>query len=124
MTTEPSAFVLALVTNFSSELSARIHGGIGADGSVGKGSKLAIVQSTRRIYESFKVAIRSTAPPFAPYPNATSAPDHLRRKGTGVMYLEDLRQHIRRSVACCVYSRIDPYDVLAHCIYGLQISSS
>ncbi|KAJ8474633.1 hypothetical protein ONZ51_g7084 [Trametes cubensis] len=98
VTTEPSAFVLALVTNFSSELSARIHGGIGADGSVGKGSKLAIVQSTRRIYESFKVAIRSTAPPFAPYPNATSAPDHLRRKGTGVMYLEDLRRHIRTSV--------------------------
>ncbi|KAI0324482.1 hypothetical protein GY45DRAFT_1393054 [Cubamyces sp. BRFM 1775] len=97
VTTEPSAFVLALVTNFLSELNAWIHGGIAADGSVGKGS-LAMVQSTRRIYESLKGAIRSTAPPFAPYPNAASAPDHLRRKGTGVMYLEDLRQHIRTSV--------------------------
>ncbi|KAI0324475.1 hypothetical protein GY45DRAFT_1340756 [Cubamyces sp. BRFM 1775] len=97
VSTESSAFVLALVTNFSSELNARIRGGIAADGSVGRGS-LAIVQSTRRIYESFKGAIRSTAPPFAPYPNATSAPDHSRRNGTGVMYLEDLRRHIRTSV--------------------------
>ncbi|KAI9058586.1 hypothetical protein FKP32DRAFT_1581292 [Trametes sanguinea] len=110
ITTEPSAYVLALVTHFASDVRSRI------EGAPTKG-RTELVQCTRRIYEAFKDAIRSSAPPFVPYENAERAPrdlseyvrmvprDSMLRKRSAtqmlageVMYLDDVRRHIRASV--------------------------
>ncbi|KAI0363545.1 hypothetical protein BV20DRAFT_1031177 [Pilatotrama ljubarskyi] len=106
ITTEPSAFVLALVTRFAHGLAARVHG-----------TPAQLVQRTRRIYETFKDAVRSSAPPFVPYENAEKAPRNVSEyvwletqagsrkraaarmgEGRAVLYLEDVRKHIRTSV--------------------------
>ncbi|KAI0650981.1 P-loop containing nucleoside triphosphate hydrolase protein [Trametes meyenii] len=107
-TTEPSAFVLALVTRFAADLAARIHGAH-QEGST------ELVQRTRRVYETYKYAVLATAPPFVPYVDAAHAPRDLsaftrapagdravRGRGgggkMGVMYLGDVKKHIRASV--------------------------
>ncbi|KAI0820111.1 P-loop containing nucleoside triphosphate hydrolase protein [Trametes gibbosa] len=114
ITTEPSAFVLALVTRFAADLRATIYGSAAPSGD-GGGS--ALVQRTRRAYATLKNAVRSSAPPFVPYENASQAPKDvssytwaMNGKGKGkrgapgaepegdVFYLEDVRRHIRASV--------------------------
>ncbi|KAI0673303.1 P-loop containing nucleoside triphosphate hydrolase protein [Trametes maxima] len=107
-TAEPSAFVLALVTRFAADLAARIHGAH-REGST------ELVQRARRVYETYKYAVLGTAPPFVPYVDAAHAPRELspftrapagdravRGRGgggkAGVMYLGDVRKHIRASV--------------------------
>ncbi|KAH9854523.1 P-loop containing nucleoside triphosphate hydrolase protein [Lenzites betulinus] len=112
ITTEPSAFVLARVTRFAAELGARIQGAP-AHGQT------ELVQRTRHAYATFKDAVRASAPPFVPYENVARAPrdvsaytwapraDNLKgprkrvapgTEGEGIMYLEDVRRHIRTSV--------------------------
>ena len=105
ITAEPTAFVLALVTNFCAELAQRVRG---------SPSNTALVQSTRRTYEAFKLNIRSSAPPFVPYKDQSQAPrdisEYLRvdandrsargKKFAGkIYYLEDVRAHISRCIA-------------------------
>ncbi|KAI0706855.1 P-loop containing nucleoside triphosphate hydrolase protein [Cerioporus squamosus] len=104
ITAEPTAFVLALVTSFCTELAQRVRG---------SPSNTALVQSTRRAYEAFKLNIRSSAPPFVPYKDQTQAPrdisEYLRvdandrnarsKKFAGkVYYLEDVKAHISSSI--------------------------
>ncbi len=104
ITTEPTAFVVALLTEFTSELGQCIHG---------SPTTTELVQSTRRTYESFRYAIRSSAPPFVPYKDANHAPKDIseyvradsqdrkarNKKFTGkVMYLDDVRKHIHAYV--------------------------
>ncbi|EJF61472.1 hypothetical protein DICSQDRAFT_161582 [Dichomitus squalens LYAD-421 SS1] len=103
ITTEPTAYVVELVTEFSTELAQSVRG---------SPTNTALVQSTRRIYGSFKHAIRSSAPPFVPYKDATHAPrdisEYVRvdaqdrsagKKSFGnIMYLEDIREHISASI--------------------------
>ncbi|TBU24235.1 P-loop containing nucleoside triphosphate hydrolase protein [Dichomitus squalens] len=103
ITTEPTAYVVELVTEFSTELAQSVRG---------SPTNTALVQSTRRIYGSFKHAIRSSAPPFVPYKDATHAPRDISKyvrvdaqdrsagkKSFGnIMYLEDIREHISASI--------------------------
>lgn len=111
ITTEPTAFVVALLTQFTNELGQRIHG---------SPTNTELVQSTRRIYESFRDAIHSSAPPFVPYKDAAHAPNNVseyvrvdsqdrsarNKKSKGkIMYLEDVRNHIRAYVLpVCFYA--------------------
>lgn len=103
--TEPTAFVVALLTKFTSELDQCIRG---------NPTSTELVQGTRKIYESFRFAIRSSAPPFVPYKNADQAPKDIseyvwadpqdrstrNKRFTGkVMYLDDVRKHIHAYVA-------------------------
>ncbi|KAI0759256.1 P-loop containing nucleoside triphosphate hydrolase protein [Trametes elegans] len=106
LTTEPSTFVLALVTGFAGELAARVTG------APAQGGHTELVQGVRQTYEAFKGAIRASAPPFVPYPDEGRAPrdvseytraapgDGVRQKvgGGNVVYLEDVRRHIKTSV--------------------------
>lgn len=100
ITAEPTAFVVELVTQFSVELAQFVRG---------SPTSAALVQSTRRTYDSFKNAIRSSAPPFVPFKDAAHAPRNIseyvrvdgqdrsvrNKKISGnVMYLEDVRGHI------------------------------
>ncbi|KAI1791428.1 P-loop containing nucleoside triphosphate hydrolase protein [Ganoderma leucocontextum] len=104
ITTEPTAFVMELVTQFSNELTRSVQG---------SPTSTALVQSTRRTYTSLRDAIRSSAPPFVPYKDAAHAPrdvsEYVRadpqdrsarnKKFSGnIMYLEDVRKHITASV--------------------------
>ncbi|OSD00780.1 hypothetical protein PYCCODRAFT_1437127 [Trametes coccinea BRFM310] len=131
ITTEPSAYVLALVTHFASDIRSRIEG-------APINGRTELVQSTRRIYEAFKDAIRSSAPPFVPYENAARAPRDLseyvravprdsmlgKRSATQmlaghVMYLEDVREHIRASVTRELPGNV-PYSAKVSLIQGFQ----
>ncbi|EMD31064.1 hypothetical protein CERSUDRAFT_60537 [Gelatoporia subvermispora B] len=119
ITTEPSAYILSLVSAFCNEVQAHIQGGPGA---------AALVQKNRRTYATYKRAIRSTAPPFMPFPssNVTGAileadlqwyhddlddndndgenSGETETNGTSggevnmsnYVYLEDIRRHIQR----------------------------
>ncbi|KAI0698693.1 P-loop containing nucleoside triphosphate hydrolase protein [Earliella scabrosa] len=104
ITTEPTAFVVDLVTAFCNDLAQRIRG---------SPTHTQLVQNTRRTYESFKFTIRSSAPPFVPYQDEKHAPQDISQyvrvdandrsargkkyNGT-VMYLEDVRRHISTSI--------------------------
>ena len=97
MVEDPVAFVYTLVTKFCADLKERV---------VGSPSSTDLVQANRDTYEDFKYAIRSTAPPFVPYKNATQAPADISQyvrfdgidkdgKPTGaLMYLEDVKEHL------------------------------
>lgn len=91
---------MALLTDFSNALSQCIRG---------SPTSTELVQSTRRMYESFRDSIRSSAPPFVPYKDKEHAPTDvseyvrpdshdrsgLNKKFVGkVLYLEDVREHI------------------------------
>lgn len=127
ITAEPTAFVLALVTNFCAELAQRVRG---------SPSNTALVQSTRRTYEAFKLNIRSSAPPFVPYKDQSQAPrdisEYLRvdandrsargKKFAGkIYYLEDVRAHISRCIAFRTINRV-PYTNRFHLALSLANS--
>lgn len=91
-----------LITEFSNDLTLCVRG---------SPTNTQLVQSARRTYEAFKMTVRSSAPPFVPYPDAQHAPrdisEYIRvdakdrsargKKYTGtVMYLEDVRNHIQK----------------------------
>lgn len=104
ITTDPSAFVLSLVTRFCNEVAAQIHG---------TPELVTLVQKNRDTYEHYKADIRRTAPWFLPYDFAKSAPDdistYLREQhdsttkgerpetehANEAMFLQDIRDYIR-----------------------------
>ncbi len=104
ITTDPSAFVLSLVTRFCNEVAAQIHG---------TPELVTLVQKNRDTYEQYKANIRRTAPWFLPYDFAKSAPDdistYLREQhdsttkgkrpetehANEAMFLQDIRDYIR-----------------------------
>ncbi|KAI9058588.1 hypothetical protein FKP32DRAFT_1761416 [Trametes sanguinea] len=125
ISTEPSAYVLALVTSFASELRARIHGGLTED------EDTELVQRTRDLYEKFKKTIRATAPPFVPFQDARHAPkdisefvqiDHSvrsTRRKVEIMYLDDVRRRVRKSVTRELPGNV-PYSVKISLIRAFQ----
>ena len=70
MTTDPPAFVLQLLTSFCNDLAVRVRG---------SPTNTALVQGTRKAYESFKYSVRSSAPPFVPFENAAQAPKDINQ---------------------------------------------
>ncbi|KZT07896.1 uncharacterized protein LAESUDRAFT_811749 [Laetiporus sulphureus 93-53] len=119
VTTEPSAYVLGLVAEFCKTVQAYIVGGP---------TTASLVQENRQAYATFKRRIRSTAPPFLPYPSPQECgPDSIQylqidderdddnvvHSGSGAatfppnsMYLLDMKKYIRQSV-----TRELPYNV-------------
>lgn len=112
MTTEPSTYVLSLISAFCNDVQAFVQGGP---------RTATLVQKNRRTYAAYKRAIRSTAPPFMPYPSANEADaqstravqneldtsdaedDEESEEGVAsaadmskVLYLQDVRRHIQR----------------------------
>ncbi|KAI0633205.1 P-loop containing nucleoside triphosphate hydrolase protein [Trametes polyzona] len=127
VTTEPSAFVLDLVTRFQHDVSELVHG---------SPRRASLVQATRETYERFKYAIRDTAPAFVPFEDAQRAPKSRMRfvrmedededgrpagvgKGAEYQYLEDVREHIRASVTRKLPNNI-PYPAKRSLIESFQ----
>ncbi|KAI0820102.1 P-loop containing nucleoside triphosphate hydrolase protein [Trametes gibbosa] len=105
VTTEPSAFVLDLITKFRNDVVELVEG---------SPRQTRFVQSNRETYERFKYGILATAPPFVPYEDAQQGGTKAKRcflkiddeeqrtvkkkNPTKYLYLEDVREHIRASV--------------------------
>ena len=100
-TTDPVACVYSLITQLCASLKESVAGSpVNAD----------LVQTNRDTYEDFMFAIRASAPPFAPYKDVDEAPhdisEYVRidpdvappKNGEGVMFLEDVRNTLRKSV--------------------------
>ena len=112
VTEDPASYVLTLVTEFCRDITRYVNGG--------ETHAAALVQANRQTYAEFKRTIRSTAPPFVPYPNtgntqgAANHKQFLRQfdendeeeehetspdpKETP-LYLDDVRNHIRLSLS-------------------------
>lgn len=58
VTTEPASYILGLVTSFCEDLKLNVHG---------DPNRSELVQSTRKIYASYKHDVRSSAPQFIPF---------------------------------------------------------
>ncbi|KAH8092248.1 P-loop containing nucleoside triphosphate hydrolase protein [Cristinia sonorae] len=105
ITTEPSAYVLSMVTGFCHAVQLLVQGD--SDNST-------LVQQNRRTYATFKSDVRSSAPRFVPFPSAkdsgaggwTAENDEEDRdegmefvgKEGSLIYLEDVRKHISKSL--------------------------
>lgn len=104
VSSEPSAFVLDLVTKFRNDVVELVEG---------SPRHTRLVQANRDTYEKFKYAILGSAPPFLPYENAQVAPKtktkarHMKiddedagrvLRVARYLYLEDVREHIRAYV--------------------------
>ncbi|KAI0072419.1 hypothetical protein K474DRAFT_398426 [Panus rudis PR-1116 ss-1] len=61
ITSEPSSYVLQLITSFCDEIARHVHG---------DSFSPELVQLTRRIYAAYKKDVRSSAPQFLPFVNA------------------------------------------------------
>ncbi|KZT74598.1 hypothetical protein DAEQUDRAFT_660676 [Daedalea quercina L-15889] len=103
---EPAAIVLDLLSSFCGDVKSHVIGISGAE---------ALVQQSRQEYETFKRAIRSTAPRFIPLPSAKATTpdsivdvlreqddDDMSSNGTSgapayKMYLKDMQDHIKRT---------------------------
>ncbi|KAH9921275.1 P-loop containing nucleoside triphosphate hydrolase protein [Amylocystis lapponica] len=106
---EPSAYVLSLVTAFCGDVQAYVQG---------SSSTAGLVQQNRCAYAAYKHLIRSTAPPFIPYPSADDVQgdkqeflqiddddgDNSEEK-TGsertvpqYVYLQDIKRYIQQSI--------------------------
>ncbi|KAI0350450.1 hypothetical protein OH77DRAFT_1068510 [Trametes cingulata] len=125
--TEPSAFVLDLVTKFRNDVVELVQG---------SPQHPLLVQKNNETYERFMHAIRGTAPAFVPYEDAQHAPTRGKqqytrldededegkavvRLGTKFMYLEDVRQHIQASVTRELPNNI-PYPAKRALIHDFQ----
>ncbi|GBE86763.1 P-loop containing nucleoside triphosphate hydrolase protein [Sparassis latifolia] len=128
--TEPSAFVLNLVTAFCTDVHAHVQGGP---------STASLVQKNRAVYAQFKRSIRLTAPPFIPYPRAEEAEadsmkfleldeeessnemavDDSMAVQPKYMYLNDVRQFIRQSITRELPNNV-PYPAKVALIQAFQ----
>ncbi|KAI0650980.1 P-loop containing nucleoside triphosphate hydrolase protein [Trametes meyenii] len=108
VTTEPSAFVLDIVTRFQNDV---------VELTEGSPRRTVLVQKNRETYEKFKLAIRGTAPAFVPYEKAKKGEKYKRSRARYArmdedepdeegrmippkkyVYLQDVREHIRAAV--------------------------
>ncbi|KAH9851169.1 P-loop containing nucleoside triphosphate hydrolase protein [Lenzites betulinus] len=126
VTTEPSAFVLDLITKFSNDVAELVQG---------SERQAALVQSTRDSYIKFKYAILGTAPQFIPYEDAQRGGAKSKRAFLAIdeekdenvkvkvparhLYLEDVREHIRASVTRELPNNI-PYSAKRSLIADFQ----
>ncbi|KAI0350447.1 hypothetical protein OH77DRAFT_1430922 [Trametes cingulata] len=127
--TEPSAFVLDLVTKFRNDVVELVQG---------SPRHPLLVQANNETYARFKRAIRGTAPPYVPYEDAQRAPKKSRLgkyvrldddeegvPGKGItrpaqyVYLEEVRQHIQASVTRELPNNI-PYPAKRSLIHEYQ----
>ncbi len=106
----PHSYVLTLLTEFCSEVKLHVKGGTQAS---------SLIQANHQTYASFKGDIRGSAPPFLPFPTASlflvpaNVSPYLRLEeeekecttvnpspfGVRYIYLDDVREHIRKSRA-------------------------
>ena len=95
VSTDAGAYVLDLVMRFCAEVAEHVRG---------SPERVGLVQGNRRAYDDFKVEILATSPPFVPAPEADKVPMEWKQwVGLGkeqtstaeVMYLEDMRMHIK-----------------------------
>ncbi|KAI0363541.1 hypothetical protein BV20DRAFT_958073 [Pilatotrama ljubarskyi] len=125
--TEPSAFVLDLVTKFRNDVVELVQG---------SPRHTLLVQKNKETYERYKHVIRGTAPAFVPYEDAQRAPRKNKNKyakldedeeGAKVVsrapptyvYLEEVRQHIQASVTRELPNNI-PYPAKRSLIHEFQ----
>ncbi|KAF7800197.1 hypothetical protein EIP86_011444 [Pleurotus ostreatoroseus] len=122
ITSEPSAFVLGLVTSFCNIVRSHVQG---------QALATELVQDTRRTYRTFKADIRGTAPPFVPLKDKNSQRLDLNRDVMdlvkvddeeveednivfvgvpGTIYLEDVRKRIAMAVTRELPNNV-PYSV-------------
>ncbi|PCH44638.1 hypothetical protein WOLCODRAFT_139118 [Wolfiporia cocos MD-104 SS10] len=121
VTKDPPSYVLSLITAFCQEVAAHVKG---------EHSATSLVQHNRQMFAQYKRRIRSTAPPFLPYPSIAEAPhtslklleledENEDESGDGTttsmeiicsrdqcMYLQDMRRYIKQNV-----TRELPYNV-------------
>ena len=95
ITTDAGAHVLDLVMRFCAEAAEHVRG---------SPECAALVQRNRGVYDDFKMEIRGTAPPFVPARSADAVPKEWKKRvalgkeetsAAEVMYLEDMRTHIK-----------------------------
>lgn len=108
VTSEPSSYVLDLVTSFCRTVEKNVHG---------DPESSDLVQADRKTYDRFKHAIRSSAPEFLPFANKTelpsvlseylnlddndddaenTAPNPLDKQLPRYIFLQDIRKYIER----------------------------
>ncbi|KAI8996213.1 P-loop containing nucleoside triphosphate hydrolase protein [Trametes punicea] len=129
ITTKPSAFVLDLVTKFSNDVVQLVHG---------SPQYTKLVQSDCDAYKHFRDGILSTAPSFAPFEKKQwekKVKGQLRMKqvkiddvaqstrvqGTKLIYLDEVREHIRAAVTRELPNNI-PYPAKRSLIQEFQKS--
>ncbi|KZS86992.1 P-loop containing nucleoside triphosphate hydrolase protein [Sistotremastrum niveocremeum HHB9708] len=106
LTMDPSSELLSMITGFSSDAQSHVNG---------TDAHVALVQENRSVYRKFKIAIRKTAPEFRPFLKKEANGAALARwddsavvdeeplepsdksPNDPVIYLDDLRKHIRSS---------------------------
>ncbi|CAL1698678.1 unnamed protein product [Somion occarium] len=129
VTTDPSAYVLNLITSFCLEVRSFVQGG---------SRTASLVQENRRIYDTYMREIFSTAPQFLPYTvdkqqsgsitvtsfahdengfSAEASPSSV----DGCMFLNDVRDHIRRSLTRELPNNV-PYSAKVALIQHFQTS--
>ncbi|OBZ74744.1 Interferon-induced GTP-binding protein Mx1 [Grifola frondosa] len=127
ITTEPSAFMLTLITSFCQEVDAFVRG---------TPNRTSLVQTNRQIYTKFKLAIRSSAPPFMPYESAAKAPKGIAKYiimpdedekdvdsigEARLIYLKDVRSHIEGCISRELPNNV-PYAAKVSLIQAFQRS--
>lgn len=111
ITTEPSSYILSLITAFCQDIRLNVHGDPGC---------AELVQANRQIYTTYKHDIRSSAPQFLPFVDASEMSsggiewldiDDEDQQGDGgvctqslnlspgnYVFLSDVKQHIDKFV--------------------------
>ncbi|KAK7676574.1 hypothetical protein QCA50_020450 [Cerrena zonata] len=110
ITSDPSSYILSLVTSFCSSVRLNVHG---------DPHSAELVQATRKIYGSFKHDIRSSAPEFLPFVDKQDIPADVAKylnldeddeddedmpienrgpKPHNYIFLQDVKNHIQRSL--------------------------
>jgi hypothetical protein len=101
--TDPSTYLLQLITAFCGDINQHTFGSGSETGQ--------LIQQHRKAFADFKLEIGKSAPNFQPFANAPRAQAYekqwynfLRQLGLGVsddnepFYLEDMRKHIDKSM--------------------------
>ncbi|THH32770.1 hypothetical protein EUX98_g1377 [Antrodiella citrinella] len=123
ITTDPSSFVLSMITAFCSNVSLLV---------TGDSQNSELVQYNRQTYDAYKVAIRSTAPRFVPYANKNDATNAMKTAGAdeftetgseakqgGQIFLDDIRRHIESSLTRELPNNV-PYSAKVALIRKMQ----
>lgn len=103
VTSEPSSFILGLVTSFCNEVRTHVQG---------QSDAAELVQATHKVYRKFKIDIRATAPPFLPLVDQNTGSHvikqdlqelmsvdengHTAQDSLQYIYLRDVRERIAK----------------------------